>query len=152
MKTVDEKYSYDEFEGFTPVNLKSRICVRDVPELSAFEGRLMFNVAARKILFERKYIRIAYNAETRQMLITSVTNEGTDTIRITASAGNQICCKPICDLLEKESRFDLHYVRLKIPGTVSRTKKNVVIFDLTAATTVKPLRRKQKNALPKNPR
>lgn len=141
MKIVDEKYSYDEFEGFTPLDLSMRVCARGRIELSVFEGKIGFNREARDVLFARKFIRFAYNAEKRQLLAVSVPDEGKDTIRITSTAKAYISCAEICRLLEQECRYDLSMVRLRIPGTMSRTKKNAVIFGLAQATTAKPTRK-----------
>lgn len=141
MKIVDENYSYDEFEGFTPLDLSMRVSARGRIELSVFEGKIGFNREARDVLFARKFIRFAYNAEKKQLLIASVPDEGKDTIRIPKTARYIISCAEICRFLEKECRFDLNTVRIRIPGTVSRTKKNTVIFDLTQVKSVKPTRR-----------
>ena len=141
MKIVDENYSFDEFEGFAPMDFSTRICLRGRIELSVFEGKIGFNREARDVLFARKFIRFAYNAEKRQLLAVSVPNEGKDTIRITSTAKAYISCAEICRLLEQECRYDLSMVRMRIPGTQSRTKKNAVIFDLTQATTAKPTRK-----------
>ena len=141
MKIVDENYSYDEFEGFTPLDLSMRVCARARIELSVFEGKIGFNREARDVLFGRKFIRFAFNSEKRQLLIASVPDEGKDTIRVPKMARYNISCAEICELLEKECRYDLSVVRIRIPGTVSRTKKNAVIFDLTQVKSVKPTRK-----------
>ena len=141
MKIVDENYSYDEFEGFTPLDLSMRVCARARIELSVFEGKIGFNREARDVLFGRKFIRFAFNSEKRQLLIASVPDEGKDTIRVPKMARSNISCAEICKLLEKECRYDLSVVRIRIPGTMSRTKKNTVIFDLTQVKSVKPTRK-----------
>lgn len=141
MKIVDSNYSYDEFEGFTPLDLSMRVSARGRIELSAFDGHVGISREGRDVLFVRKYLRFAYNAEKKQLLIASVPDEGKDTIRVPKMARYNISCAEICRLLEQECRYDLSMVRLRIPGTVSRTKKNAVIFDLAQATTAKPTRK-----------
>lgn len=141
MKIVDENYSFDEFEGFTPLDLSMRVSARGRIELSAFDGHVGISREGRDVLFVRKYLRFAYNAEKKQLLIASVPDEGKDTIRVPKMARYNISCAEICRFLEKECRYDLNTVRIRIPGTVSRTKKNTVIFDLTQVKSVKPTRR-----------
>lgn len=72
-------------------------------------------------------------------MILSSPDSGTDALRLPATKKRAITCAGLRALLEKECRFDLNTVRIQVPGTVCRTKRNAIIFDLNNITTRKPI-------------
>lgn len=146
MKTTDDNYHYDEMDGFMPVDLKhkSRASSRDI-WMSVFGTGLSFSQETRKTLFVRKYIRFLYNSEQRKLLVMSSPNDSRDSIFLVKSAPiNGLHNASLRELLERELKYDLSVVRVRIPGEQSRSKPNAFIFDLNKAITSKPPHRKEK--------
>ncbi|MBQ9402139.1 MAG: hypothetical protein IJU38_07180 [Clostridia bacterium] len=146
MKTTDENYRYDELAGFSPVELKSkaRASCREI-WLSMYKSQLSFSQEAQKTLFARKHIRFLFNPEQRKLLALSSPYAGSDALFLVKSAAaNGLSCVGLRDLLERELRYDLSVVRIRIPGEVCRSKPNGIIFDLSRAVTQKPQRKDAK--------
>ena len=83
MKTVDAKYSYDELEGFEPVDLKRQALQGEI-WLSMWDRNLSFSKEARKIIFGKKYILIAFNREAKKLLVTASSNGGPNAVCLPA--------------------------------------------------------------------
>ena len=146
MMTDDPKYRYDEMDGFEPVELnhKFRASSQEL-WMSMYNAHVSFTKEARRILFTRKYIRFLYNQEKKLLMVVSVPDLGKDTMMIVKSAdSNGMSCKPLRDLLEKELKYDLSVVRIKIPGKKSSARPNAIIFDLNKAIASKPVKREKK--------
>lgn len=62
MKKIDENYSYDELEGFEPINPRVQASKSEY-WLSMFKNVATFSAVTRETLFVRPYIRFAYNAQ-----------------------------------------------------------------------------------------
>ncbi len=137
MKTVDKSYSYDELEGFEAVDLaKRRLPSTDI-WMSASDSKVRFSSAARSVLFSRPFIRILYNKGTRQLLMISSPDEDRSTIRSSKSAYNGITANGLRTLLERELKYDLSVVTVRIKGAAARTRANAIIFDLASTETRK---------------
>lgn len=146
MMTTDDNYRYDEMEGFEPVDLKqrSRASSRDI-WMTMFGSGLSFSLETRKTLFARKYIRVLYNSEKKKLMVMSSPSDGKDSIFLVRSAAiNGLHNASLRALLERELRYDLSVVRVRIPGEPCRSKQNAFIFDLNRAITTKPPQKKEK--------
>lgn len=146
MMTDDPKYRFDEMDGFesVEVNTKVRVSYREI-WMTVIRTHIVFTKEAQKTLFQRKFIRILYNKEKKQLMALSSPDAGKDTISVCPSAAkngfSNFCLK---ELIEKELRYDLSMVKVSIPGRKSRSNPNGIIFDLTKAITSKPRRKEQK--------
>ena len=143
MKKVDSNYSYDELEGFIPLEIRS-LAPQDEILLSMYRGKLNLSKAARTILFVKDYLLIAYNSEQRQLLLAACPEAGKGTIRLPKSAAGAITNKALDELLTRECRYDMAVARIYIRGTVCRSRAGAIIFDLNTVTS-KKARRKAKS-------
>ena len=146
MKTTDENYHYDELAGFSPVEMKSkaRASCREI-WLSMYKNHLSFSCEAQKTLFARKYLRFLFSPDQKKLLVLSSPDSGSGAVfLIKSAAANGLSCVGLRDLLERELRYDLSVVRIRIPGEVCRSKPNGIIFDLSRAVTSKPQRKDAK--------
>ena len=142
MKRVDENYSYDELEGFAPVEL-NRKAHKDEIWLSARNTRLGLSYAARKILLTKSYLRIAYNSERKQLLLAACSGPDKGVIALPATASHALQCAALAHLLSEECRYDLSIVQIHVFGEVCRSRKGAIIFDLNTVVSKKPERHKK---------
>lgn len=133
MKPVDANYSYDELEGFKPLNIdQSRIKRSDIG-ITVSNKNLRPTAAARKILFARDHIYFFYRPEQKQLLLVSAPGPAENAIPVINPSAVSFHCRYLRDFLEKECRVDLTNHLIYIPGSFSKAKKNAVIFDLSRA-------------------
>ena len=130
MKTIDANYSYNELEGFSPIVVTKMSSRFDI-WLSVSKNWTRISAEARKVLLQRDFISFFFNPERKQLLLISCPEPSKSTIRITKSSSHGLHCAALRDLLEKELRIDLTNHTIRIPGTIARSKKNAVIFELS---------------------
>lgn len=136
MKRVDENYSYDELEGFAPLELNQKARKDDI-WISAHKNTLGLSSAARKILLVKTHLRIAYNRERKQLLLQAASDTDKGVIPLPPTASHNLHCAALTKLLEKECRYDLSIVRIHVYGEVSHTRKGAVIFNLNTVVSKK---------------
>ena len=141
MTTVDQNYSYDELEGFEPCNIKSKVGPSSEIWMSVSGPLVRVSSAARNVLFSRKYLAFYLNEGKKLLLVCSSSSDGPNVIRIPQTGKNALHSSDLRKLLERICRYDLQTVAIRIPGTIARSRKNAVIFDLNNVTTWKPGRK-----------
>ena len=137
MKRVDENYSYDELEGFAPLELNQK-ARKDEIWLSAHKNRLGLSSAARKILLAKSHLLIAYNSERKLLLLAACSQQDKGVIPLPATAFHNLHCAALTYLLEQECKYDLSLVQIHVFGEVCRSRKGAIIFDLNTVVSKKP--------------
>ncbi len=124
----------EEMSGFEPIPIQERRSPLGI-WMVVQERTMFFSKSARGIIFGKgEYFRAAYDAGTRRLLLEAAS--GTEKYAVRAS-DTAISCAMLKKLLEKECRYDLSVVRIRIPGIPAKSRKNAVIFDLTKIQTEK---------------
>ena len=123
MKTIDANYSYDELEGFQPLDIENTLRSRADVGLTISSKILRPTAAARTILFARDHIHFFFNRESRQLLLVSAPGAAKNAIPVVNPKGLAFHCQFLRDLLSKECRIDLTNHLIYIPGSVARSKK-----------------------------
>ena len=135
MTRVDESYSYDELDGFEQVNVRCKQMFRGC-WLSMRDQTLSLSGDAKRAL-GKEYLRIAINREKRLLLIEGAGPEFADAVFYPERNKAGVSCSGLAKLLERECRYDLSVVRIRIPGNPAKSRKNAVVFDLNKAQTEK---------------
>ena len=142
MRTDIDSYAYDELAGFQVLDL-GRKESKDEIWLSAGNDNILFSKASREILMTADFVQFLYNSETRQLLVAAATAPGKNTIRITeAMKSTGVTSKVLFDLLEQETKRDLHTVRIRLYGKKAKTKRSAIIYDLASMVVVKIAKQK----------
>ena len=132
-KSIDENYSFDELEGFKPLNIEQVQRSKADVGLTISSKVLRPTAEAKKVIFARDHIHFFFNPETRQLLLVSAAGSAKNAIPVPNPKALAFHCQFLRDLLSKECRIDLTDHLIYIPGSVARSKKNAVIFDLSRA-------------------
>lgn len=144
MRTDIDDYAYDELAGFQVIDLERKES-KDEIWLSAGNDNILFSKASREILMTADFVQFLYNSETRQLLVAAATAPGKNTIRITeAMKSTGVTSKVLFDLLEKETKRDLHTVRIRLYGKKAKTKRSAIIYDLASMVVVKIAKQKDR--------
>ena len=139
MKRVDESYSYNELEGFAAVSLKTAARQDELWLCTLMDSRgFRLSRAARKILCVKSCIRVFYNPDTKELLLAASNEDADNSVRVTKSATTCLNSGKLCRMIYQLCRFDESTVVVRIPGTAARSRKNAIIFDLSAAKSEKP--------------
>ena len=144
MRTDIDDYAYDELAGFQVIDLERKES-KDEIWLSAGNDNILFSKASREILMTADFVQFLYNSETRQLLVAAATAPGKNTIRITeAMKSTGVTSKVLFDLLESETKRDLHTVRIRLYGKKAKTKRSAIIYDLASMVVVKIAKQKDR--------
>lgn len=144
MRTDIDAYAYDELAGFQVIDLERKES-KDEIWLSAGNDNILFSKASREILMTADFVQFLYNSETRQLLVAAATAPGKNTIRITeAMKSTGVTSKVLFDLLEQETKRDLHTVRIRLYGKKAKTKRSAIIYDLASMVVVKIAKQKDR--------
>ena len=144
MRTDIDNYAYDELAGFQVLDLERKES-KDEIWLSAGNDNILFSKASREILMTADFVQFLYNSETRQLLVAAATAPGKNTIRITeAMKSTGVTSKVLFDLLESETKRDLHTVRIRLYGKKAKTKRSAIIYDLASMVVVKIAKQKDR--------
>lgn len=144
MRTDIDAYAYDELAGFQVIDLERKES-KDEIWLSAGNDNILFSKASREILMTADFVQFLYNSEIRQLLVAAATAPGKNTIRITeAMKSTGVTSKVLFDLLEKETKRDLHTVRIRLYGKKAKTKRSAIIYDLASMVVVKIAKQKDR--------
>lgn len=133
MKTIDQSYSYDELEGFKPLVIEQVQRSKADVGLTVSSKVLRPTAEAKKVIFARSHIHFFFNPDSRQLLLVSAPGSAPNAISVVNPKALALHCKFLRDLLSKECRIDLTNHLIYIPGQISKSKKNAVIFDLSRA-------------------
>lgn len=144
MRTDIDDYAYDELAGFQVIDLERKES-KDEIWLSAGNDLILLSKASREAIFTTEFAQFLYNPETKQLLVAAATAPGKNTIAVTKTVRNTgITSKALFDLLEKETKRDLHTVRIRLYGKKAKTKRSAIIYDLASMVVVKIAKQKDR--------
>lgn len=132
-------YAYDEMSGFSAVRLRTLASQEELWLATLMDGRgFRLSRAARRILCQKKYIRVFYNQATKELLLASSNEEDENSVSVTRTVDTCINSAPLCRMIYQVCRYDPSLVFIRVRGVEARSRKGAIIFDLKSAKAEKP--------------
>lgn len=135
MKRVDENYSYDELEGFEPVEMRGTISRPELIQLKLQQRTFILTDTAVKALGRPDYVRCMINRDRKLLLVEASDVQDKNAVKMVKNSSAskkkmKFESSRLARVIEELTNRAASAVNMNFDGSAARSRKNALIFDL----------------------
>lgn len=135
MKRVDENYSYDELEGFEPVEMRGTTARPELIQLRLQQRTFILTETAIKALGKPEYVRCMINRDRKLLLVEASDPRDNNAVKMvkTSSISKsklRFESSRLAGVIEELTNRAASAVNMNFDGAAARSRQNALIFDL----------------------